>query len=125
MTAEKLNIFKCDICGIIVETLHGGAGSLVCCNKNMRLLKENQSDGAVEKHVPVIEFVNDGIDVSVGSLEHPMTEEHFIEWIEIIADGKVYRQELKPGQKPQAFFPVKPDEVSVREYCNLHGLWKK
>jgi len=129
MTAEKFNVYKCDLCGMIVEVLHGGVGHLACCNKNMRLLRENESDGAVEKHVPVIEFIQDGVKVSVGSLPHPMLEEHFIEWIELIAGDKVYRQNLKPGENPEAFFKigseVDPKEIVAREYCNLHGLWKK
>jgi superoxide reductase len=125
MATEKLNVFKCDHCGIIVEVLHGGGGSLVCCNHNMRQLRENETDAAVEKHVPVIEKVQGGVKVSVGSIPHPMQEEHFIEWIEIIADGKVYREHLKPGDKPEAFFPVEAKEITAREYCNLHGLWKR
>ena len=125
MTAERYNVYKCDHCGIIIEALHGGAGSLVCCNHPMRLLKENTTDAAVEKHVPVIEITPDGVKVEVGSMPHPMLEEHYIEWIEIIADGKIYRQYLKPGDKPEAFFKIQAEEIVAREYCNLHGLWKK
>jgi len=90
----------------------------------MRLMKENTTDGATEKHVPVIEKVAGGIKVAVGSVPHPMEEKHYIEWIEIIADGKAYRQFLSPGQTPEAFFPVEAENVMAREYCNLHGLWK-
>lgn len=127
MSAEKLNVFKCDHCGIIVEVLNGGGGTLVCCNHNMRLLRENTTDAAVEKHVPVTEITPDGVKVAVGSMAHPMLEEHYIEWIEIISEGKVYRQNLKPGDKPEAFFQIETEgkEIIVREYCNLHGLWKK
>lgn len=125
MAAERLNVFKCDVCGIITEVLHGGAGSLVCCNKPMRLLKENSVDASEEKHVPVIEIISNGVKVLVGSVPHPMIEEHYIEWIEIIADGKLYRQYLKPGDAPEAVFPVKAENIVAREYCNLHGLWKK
>lgn len=122
--AEKLQIYKCEVCGNIVEVLHGGKGTLVCCNQNMKLIEENTVDAAKEKHVPVIEKTDDGVKVSVGSVAHPMLEEHFIEWIEIIVDGKAYRQFLKPGENPEASFCVKGDNITAREYCNLHGLWK-
>lgn len=125
MTTEKFYVYKCDVCGIIAEILHGGAGSPVCCNKPMRLLKENSVDASEEKHVPVTEIIPEGVKVSVGSIPHPMLEEHYIEWIEIIADGKLYRQYLKPGDVPEATFPVKAENIVAREYCNLHGLWKK
>ncbi len=121
---EKLGIYKCEICGNIVEVVHEGKGELVCCNKPMLFLKENTVDAALEKHVPVIEKTADGIKVKIGSVAHPMEEKHYIEWIEIIVDGKVYRQFLSPGAAPEAFFPVKGEEVAAREYCNLHGLWK-
>jgi superoxide reductase len=122
--AEKLEIYKCNLCGNMVEVVHGGAGELVCCGQPMALIKENTVDAAKEKHVPVMEKTADGILVKVGSVAHPMEEKHFIEWIELIADGKAYRQFLKPGDKPEALFTVKADQVTVREYCNLHGLWK-
>jgi superoxide reductase len=122
--AKKLEIYKCDVCGNIVEVLHGGAGALVCCNQNMKLMVENTVDAAKEKHVPVIEIEKDGILVKVGSVAHPMLAEHYIEWIELIADGKAYRQFLNPGEKPEAFFNITAKEVTAREYCNLHGLWK-
>jgi len=127
MGAEKNSIYKCDHCGIIIEVLHGGAGSLVCCNHPMKILRENTTDAAVEKHVPVTEISSDGVKVTVGSVAHPMLEEHYIEWIEILVDGKVYRQNLKPGDAPEAFFAIDTQgkEVVAREYCNLHGLWKK
>jgi len=117
-------VYRCEKCGNIVEVLHAGGGELVCCGQPMTLLKENTSDGAKEKHVPVIERVADGWRVTVGAVAHPMEEKHFIEWIELIADGKVYRAQLKPGDKPEALFRIDATRVSAREFCNLHGLWK-
>jgi superoxide reductase len=122
--AEKLNVYKCNICGNIIEVLHGGAGELVCCGAPMILMTENTMDAAKEKHVPVITKVDGGYRVNVGSVAHPMEEKHYIEWIELIAGDVCYRQFLKPGDKPEAFFPVKADKVTAREYCNLHLLWK-
>ena len=122
--AEKLQIFKCEVCGHIIEVLHEGEGELVCCNQPMKLLVAGSVDAAQEKHVPVIEKTGDGIKVKVGSIAHPMEEAHFIEWIEIIADGKAYRQFLKPGDAPEAVFPIDAEQVTAREHCNLHGLWK-
>jgi superoxide reductase len=122
--AERFEVYKCDTCGNIVEVLVGGAGELVCCGKPMVRLVENTVDAAKEKHVPVIEKVPGGVKVSVGSVAHPMEEKHYIMWIEIIADGKAYRQFLNPGDAPEAIFNVEAAEVIAREYCNLHGLWK-
>ncbi|MBW2471041.1 MAG: desulfoferrodoxin, partial [Deltaproteobacteria bacterium] len=122
--AKKLEVYKCDICGNIVEVLHGGQGTLVCCGQNMTLQVENTVDAAQEKHVPVIQKIDGGYKVSVGSVAHPMEEKHYIEWIELIADGKAYRQFLKPADAPEAFFAIDAQQVSAREYCNLHGLWK-
>ncbi len=122
--AKRLEIYKCDICGNIVEVLDGGKGELVCCGEPMTLMTENTVDASKEKHLPVIEKVEGGIKVKVGSVPHPMEEKHYIEWIELIADGKAYREFLKPGMAPEAFFCVKAEKVSAREYCNLHGLWK-
>lgn len=121
---EALEIYKCEACGNIVEVLHGGQGELVCCGEAMKKLTENTVDAAKEKHVPVVEKVDGGYKVSVGSVAHPMEEKHFIEWIELIADGKAYREFLCAGMAPEAFFPVEAKEVTAREYCNLHGLWK-
>jgi len=122
--AERLQVYKCQVCGNIVEVLHGGKGELVCCNQPMKLMVEGEVDAAKEKHVPVIEKTADGIKVKVGSVAHPMEEKHYIEWIEVIADGKAYRQFLSPGQAPEAIFKIDAGKVTVREYCNLHGLWK-
>ncbi|MFA6498189.1 MAG: desulfoferrodoxin [Desulfurivibrionaceae bacterium] len=122
--AEKLQVYKCDVCGNIVEVLHGGVGELVCCGQPMTLQTENTVDAAKEKHVPVIEKVAGGYKVKVGAVAHPMEEKHHIEWIELIAGNKAYRQCLKPGDVPEAFFAVDATQVSAREFCNLHGLWK-
>ena len=121
---ELLQVYKCSVCGNIVEVLHAGAGTLVCCGQPMELLKEKTEDLGLEKHVPVIEKTPDGVKVKVGSVPHPMETAHFIEWVEIIADGKVFRQFLKPGMKPEAEFEIKAEKITAREYCNLHGLWK-
>ncbi len=122
--AERLQVFKCEVCGHIVEVLHEGKGELVCCDQPIKLLVEGAVDAAQEKLVPVVEKTADGIKVKVGSVLHPMEEEHYIEWIEIIADGKAYRQFLKPGDTPEAIFNIEAEQVTAREYCNLHGLWK-
>lgn len=122
--ADKLEIYKCEKCGNIVEVLHGGKGELVCCGEPMKLYKENTVDAAKEKHVPVIEKTSDGFKVKVGEAAHPMEEKHYIEWIEIIADGKAYRQFLNPGESPEAIFKVDAAKVTAREFCNIHGLWK-
>jgi superoxide reductase len=121
---ERLQVYKCGVCGNIVEVMHTGGGELVCCGQAMALVKENTVDAAKEKHVPVVERTADGFKVKVGSVAHPMEDKHWIEWVEVIADGKVLRQYLKPGQAPEAVFCVKADTVTAREYCNLHGLWK-
>jgi superoxide reductase len=121
--AEMRRLYKCSICGNIVEVVHAGAGRLVCCGQPMRLLAENAVDAALEKHVPVIEKTDTGVKVKVGSVPHPMTEKHYIEWIEFMANGVSHRKFLKPGDKPEAEFEVSGD-VTARAYCNLHGLWK-
>jgi len=121
---ERLQVYKCEICGNIVEVLHEGKGELVCCGEPMKLLVEGAVDAAKEKHVPVVEKTADGIKVKVGSAPHPMEEKHYIEWIEVIADGKAYRQFLSPGDAPEATFDIDAQVVTAREYCNLHGLWK-
>ena len=121
---KRLQIFKCEACGNIVEMLHSGDGELVCCGEPMKLYDEKTADSATEKHVPVIEKIDTGFKVTVGSTLHPMEEKHYIEWIELIADGEAYRQFLNPGDEPVATFCVEASSVTAREYCNIHGLWK-
>jgi len=123
--AKLKGIYKCEICGNVVEVLHEGVGALVCCGEEMKLMEEQTKDSSVEKHVPYIEKTDDGVIVKVGQNEdHPMMEKHYIEWIQVMADGTSYRKFLKPGDKPQAKFSVKADKITAREYCNIHGLWK-
>jgi len=121
---ERLQVYKCEVCGNIVEVIHEGKGELVCCGEPMKLMVEGAVDAAKEKHVPVVEKIAGGIKVKVGSAPHPMEEKHYIEWIEIIADGRDYRQFLKPGDAPEAVFDIDARAVTAREYCNIHGLWK-
>lgn len=121
---ERLQVYKCEKCGNMVEVLHGGGGELVCCGQPMVLLTENTVDAAREKHVPVVEKTDAGVKVMVGSVAHPMEENHYIEWIELLADGKAYRQFLEPGGSPEATFDIEADQVAAREFCNLHGLWR-
>jgi len=123
--AQKMAVYKCDVCGNIVEVLTAGGADLMCCGQPMTMQSENTTDAAVEKHVPVLAKKEGGWEVRVGSVDHPMTDAHFIEWIELISGDKVYRQFLNPNDAPVAFFPFEGDNVSARAYCNLHGLWKK
>jgi len=122
--AQRLGIYKCAVCGNIVEVIYGSSGELVCCGQPMELLDEKTADAATEKHVPVIQKINGGYKVTVGSTLHPMEEKHYIEWIELLADGKAYRQFLNPGNAPEAEFGVEAESVTAREHCNVHGLWK-
>ncbi len=125
MATEKSQVYKCSVCGAIVEVSQSGAGTLVCCNQPMDLLTENTTDAAQEKHVPVVEPVDGGgFKVSVGSVAHPMADDHWITWIEVITATRTCRVDLNPGDAPEAFFPIKDAPVAVRAYCNLHGLWK-
>lgn len=119
-----LEIYKCEACGNIVEVLSAGDGDLVCCGAPMKLMKEGTTDGAKEKHVPVVEKTPTGYKVKVGAVAHPMEEKHWIQWIELVADGISYTRFLKPGEAPEAEFCVSASTVSAREYCNLHGHWK-
>lgn len=121
---ERLQVYKCELCGNMVEMVHTGAGELVCCGQPMTLLVENSVDAAKEKHVPMVTGIKGGYRVSVGSTAHPMEEKHYIEWIELIAGDVAYRQFLKPGDVPEATFMIDADTVTAREYCNLHRLWK-
>ena len=123
--ASRMEVYKCEKCGNIVEVLHGGAGTLVCCGESMKLFEEKTADSTVEKHVPVIEKIDGGYLVKVGSVPHPMEAQHYIEWIELISGSTVYRKYLRPGASPEATFMVgELDEAASREYCNVHGLWK-
>ncbi len=121
---QFLEVYKCEVCGALVESLNVSKGALSCCGKPAKLLEEGVTDAAKEKHVPVIEKTATGYKVSVGSVAHPMEEAHYIPWIELIADGISYKQFLKPGDAPVAEFCTTAENVSAREYCNLHGLWK-
>ncbi|MGE5329621.1 MAG: desulfoferrodoxin [Deltaproteobacteria bacterium] len=120
---EMFQVYKCAVCGNIIEIIHVGGGQLVCCGQPMTLMEENKQDANLEKHVPVVEKKEKGIKVQVGSVLHPMEEKHYIQWIEAIAGDKVQRKFLKPGDKPEAEFEVSAENVKVRELCNLHGLW--
>jgi superoxide reductase len=122
---SRMEVYKCGICGNIVEVLHGGAGVLVCCGEPMKLSEEKTADSTVEKHVPVIEKIDGGYIVKVGSVPHPMEAQHYIEWIELITGSGICRKYLAPGNPPEAVFIIgEIDQVSAREYCNVHGLWK-
>jgi superoxide reductase len=122
---ERTQIYKCGVCGIVAEVLDGGAGELVCCGQPMQLMTARTEDSTKEKHVPYVEKVPGGLKVRVGRNEaHPMLDKHWIQWIEVVVDGVQHRQFLKPGQKPEAFFPVAGKDITAREFCNLHGLWK-
>ena len=124
---EKMQVYKCEICGNIVEMLHGGKGELVCCGQPMKLFDEKTADTSTEKHVPFIIREDDRYIVKVGeNTAHPMEEKHYIEWIELIVDGVIHRKYLKPGDSPEAVFKIpKGNDVRAREYCNVHGLWTK
>jgi len=122
--ATKYEIYKCEVCGNIVEVLHGGKGELVCCGKPMKLMEEQTAEQVYEKHVPVVEKTAEGIKTVVGSTLHPMEEKHYIEWIQLITDQGASKKFLKPGDKPEAIFKDVQDWKKVREYCNIHGLWK-
>lgn len=119
-------IYKCNICGNIIELIHEGGGELVCCGESMNLVKAKEKDEGREKHLPVIASADSGVVVKVGEVDHPMEEEHFIEWIEVVTDSGTYRKYLKPSEKPSASFCIREDQIKlVREYCNVHGMWEK
>ncbi len=121
----KLNeIYKCNVCGNTVSIVNTGIGELVCCGIPMELVNVNSVDATLEKHVPVIEKTDTGIKVKVGSIAHPMTEDHYIQWIEVVSDKLSYKKFLKPGDTPEALFNIQTNKITVRAYCNLHGLWK-
>ncbi len=121
---RKLEVYKCEICGNMVEMIHEGKGQLVCCGKPMVLMEENTVDASKEKHVPVLEKIDNGYKVKVGSAAHPMEDKHYIEWIELIEGDVAQRVFLKPGQEPEATFCTDASAVTARAYCNLHGLWR-
>ena len=121
---ELKQIYKCTICGNIVEVLHTGVGQLVCCGQPMDLLIEKNSDVGLEKHVPIIEKIDGKIKIKVGSVPHPMEQNHYIEFIEIISDSKTCNKRLNPGDIPEAEFEVTSEKIEAREYCTVHGLWK-
>jgi len=121
---ELNQVYKCNVCGNIVEVLHAGGGQLVCCGQPMELLKEKTEDAGLEKHVPVIEKTGSGVKVKVGSVPHPMEDAHYIEFVEVIAGGRIYRKFLEPGDKPEAEFEINAENIKAREYCNVHGLWR-
>jgi len=123
MTTQK-RVYRCNVCGNITEVLHAGQGELVCCGQPMELLPEKTADAGLEKHVPVVEATGRGTRVKVGAVPHPMEENHYIEWIEVITDGTSCRRFLKPGNQPEAEFETGAQEVAAREYCSVHGLWK-
>lgn len=124
MTTKRNEVYKCSHCGQRIEALSGGGPIPVCCGDPTLLLEENTVEASKEKHIPVIEKTAVGYKVSVGSVAHPMMPEHYIEWIELLADGQVLRQYLSAGQLPAAEFRTAAEKVTARAYCNLHGLWK-
>lgn len=118
-------IYKCSVCGNMVEVVHASSGTLVCCGKNMILQEAKTEDVGQEKHVPVVEKTESGLKIKVGDVPHPMEKEHYIEWIEVITDKKVLRKHLTPTDKATASFRLKcQGKITVREYCNIHGLWE-
>ncbi len=122
---EKNQVYKCEICGIITEVIHSWAGQLSCCGKDMTLITENTEEAATEKHIPIIKETDEWVEILVGSVEHPMIDTHYIEWIEVITNNSIYREDLHPWLEPKAKFCVaKEDIISIRAYCNIHSLWK-
>lgn len=121
---KKNQLYRCSICGNIVDVRHMGAGELVCCGKSMNLLIANTQDAATEKHVPVVTRTEEGVEVRVGEVDHPMDDDHYIEWITLITENKTKTIYLTPGDEPRAIFKTTAESGAVYEYCNLHGLWK-
>jgi superoxide reductase len=118
-------LYRCEVCGNVVEIVHEGAPALVCCGKPMIKLEARTEDQGQEKHVPIVEGTDSGTKVKVGSIKHPMEDKHYIKFIEILLNDKIIRKELKPGQAPEAKYCVlKSDVIEVREFCTVHGLWK-
>lgn len=126
MTEEK-QVYRCNICGNMLEVIHKGVGKTVCCDNQMQLLEEKTEGLGPEKHVPIVEQTENGVIVKIGSVDHPMEENHCIEWVELITDKGLYRKVFKHGDKPEAEFNINVDDInqiSAREYCSIHGLWK-
>jgi len=122
---ERLQIYKCKVCGIVAEVLDKGAGEMICCGEKMQLFEEKTEDLTKEKHVPWIQKAGQGIKVTVGKAAlHPMEQKHYIQWIEVLEGNKSCRRFLKPGDAPEATFCKTGDKVVAREFCNIHGLWK-
>ena len=124
MAKEKMQIYKCGVCGIVTEVLDGGAGALICCGQSCDLLTPKAAEEGREKHLPVVERAAAGIKVKVGSVPHPMEAKHYIQWIEVISDGLACRRFLQPGQSPEAAFCTGAQNITVREHCNVHGVWE-
>jgi len=122
--AKRLQLFECEVCGHMIMVFNDGSGTLTCCDQPMTPVEEGVTDAAKEKHVPVIEKIDGGYKVKVGSVPHPMEEKHYIQWIELLSDDRLCCQFLKPGMAPEAVFKVDAEQVAAREYCNLHGYWK-
>ena len=116
-------VYKCSVCGNIIKVVHASGGTLVCCGQPMELQQEKTTDAGREKHVPVVEKTAKGIIVKIGSVPHPMEEKHYIEWVEVRAGDKICIKGFKPGEKPEAEFPVADTGLKVRAFCNVHGLW--
>lgn len=122
--ADLFGVYKCEKCGNIVEVLHQGGGTLVCCGEPMTKMPVKSGDTGKEKHTPVIERNGNTVTVKVGSVQHPMEDKHWIEWISLLADGVYMRKVLNPGEKPEATFVTDAKDLQAWSYCNLHGLWK-
>ncbi len=122
---ELMQVYKCAVCGNVVEVLHAGVGELVCCGQPMNLLEEKASEEGNEKHLPVITEEDGKTAVKIGSVAHPMEEKHYIEWISLDSNGRSSKVFLKPGDEPKAYFKAKAEGATARAYCNVHGLWKK
>lgn len=121
---QNNQIYKCEVCGNMVEVVHSSGGTLVCCGKPMKLIEENTVDASKEKHVPKVSKIDGGVEIKVGEVEHPMQDNHYIEWVEVVTSNKVYRKYFKPQEKPEAMFKLNEEPLFARAYCSTHGLWK-
>ncbi|MEJ2268039.1 MAG: desulfoferrodoxin [Nanoarchaeota archaeon] len=121
---NKKEVYICNVCGNVIEVLHASSNNLVCCGQPMNLMEQKSEGENADKHSPVIEKDSEGVKVKVGKVEHPMEENHYIEWIEISTEKGESKKFLKPGEKPEAVFPVKADIKHARMFCNIHGLWE-